>query len=108
MFEYASFAIRNPSYVTKNARKQPEVRRAMLKYRKENPVCAATGATKNLHVHHKLPVSVAPQLAGVESNFITLESKAHLIVGHAGNYRNYVPNVDEVCRTIRIQRTQSA
>lgn len=108
MFEYAAFVIRNPSYVTRNARKQWSVRKALLAHRKAHPVCEATGSTKRLEVHHLLPVSVRPDLADAASNLITLERKAHLVVGHAGNYKNYVSNVGEVCATMRIQRTVAA
>lgn len=105
MFEYAAFVTRNPVYVTQNMRKQWAVRKAILTHRKNNPVCEATGSKKRLEVHHIVPVSVNPTLADWPSNLITLEKKAHLVVGHGGNYKNYVKNVAEVCDTIRIQRT---
>lgn len=108
MFEYASFVVRNPSYVTANARKQWSVRKALLAHRKNNPVCAATGKTKGLEVHHIIPVSVRADLAGVASNMITLERRAHLHDGHAGNYKSYVANLLEVIATRRIQRTIGA
>ncbi len=105
MFEYASFVMRNPAFVTKNMRRQYSVRKALLTHRKKNPVCEATGSTRRLEVHHIVPVSVNPTLADWPSNLITLEKKAHLVIGHGGNYKNYVKNVAEVCATIRIQRT---
>lgn len=108
MFEYAGFVMRNPSYVTRNVRKQWAVRKALLNHRKNNPVCAATGSTKRLEVHHLLPVSVRPELAGDPTNLITLERKVHLVIGHAGNYKNYVTNVPQVCATLRIQKTVGA
>lgn len=108
MFEYASFVVRNPSYVTKNARKQWAVRKALLTHRKNHPVCEATGKTTRLQVHHLIPVSVRPDLAGQSSNLITLERDAHLVIGHAGDYKAYVTNVRELCTSMRIQRTKAA
>lgn len=108
MFEYAQFVVRNPTYVTKNARSQWGVRKALLKHRKENPQCAATGETRWLEVHHKVPVSVAPNLADQASNLVTLTRKAHLMFGHAGNHKHYVVNVMELCEIIQIQRTTGA
>lgn len=108
MFEYAAFVARNPAYVTKNARQQWDVRKTLLAYRKANPVCAATGKTKNLQVHHVLPVSVRPDLAGNPANMITLERSAHLILGHGGNYKSYVPDVRDLCKLIEIQHTVAA
>lgn len=105
MFEYASFVMRNPSYVTRNTRKQWAVRKALLNHRKQYPVCEATGKTTKLEVHHLFPVSVKPELAGEPGNLITLHKDAHLVIGHGGNYKNFVTNVREVCATIRIQRT---
>ena len=106
MFEYASFVTRNPGYVIKHAREQYAVRKAILAHRKNNPVCAATGLTNRLEVHHLLPVSVRPDLAADSTNLITLHKHAHLIIGHGGNYKSYVTNVKEVCASIKIQRTQ--
>lgn len=108
MFEYAAFVVRNPAWVTKNMRRQGRVRRAMLAHKANNPVCAATGKTRNLHVHHIVPVSVSATLAARPSNLITLERKAHLVIGHGGNYKSYVANVVDICRMMRIQRTRGA
>lgn len=98
MFEYAAFAVRNPSYVIREARKQPEVRRNMLEFARAHRVCEATGKTKRLHVHHIIPVSINPLLAGKQSNFMMLERKAHLQDGHNGNWKNYVSNVRDVIK----------
>lgn len=108
MFEYASFVMRNPSFVTKNVRKQWSVRKALLAHRKQNPVCAATGATTRLEVHHNIPVSVAPELADAPENLTTLTKWAHFAIGHACDYKAYVANVVEVCESMQIQRTKSA
>lgn len=108
MFEYAAFAVRNPVYVTKNARKQWSVRREILKFAKANRQCEATGKTKRLHVHHEIPVAIAPELAGNPSNFVMLEKWAHFQDGHNGNWKNYVPNVREVIKFRQTIKTVAA
>jgi len=99
--EYAQFAMRNPAYVTKNVRAQYKVRKAMLAYRKANPVCEATGLKKGLQVHHIYPVATHPHLAADPENLITLEKLAHRVLGHCGNYKNSVPNIREVIATMK-------
>ena len=107
-FEFATFVIRNPSFVTKNARKLPEVRKAMLEYRAEHTACEYSGKTSRLQVHHNIPVSVAPHLAADKSNFTVLERNIHLHLAHAGNWTSYVQNIREVIDKTRIQRTLAA
>ena len=59
---------------------------------KKHPRCEACGSKDDLNVQPKLEL--------VESNLITLCERptwnCHLIIGHAGNWRKFVPNVDEV------------
>lgn len=104
-FEYASFVARNPAYVTKNIRKQRAVRRAMLAHRKKHPRCELTGRTKNLQVHHLIPVSVAPHLAADPDNLMTLEARAHLWFAHAGNYQSYILNAKALLSNAEIIKT---
>ena len=102
MFEYIRFAIRNPSYVTKNARRSWAVRKAMSLYRAKNPECAWCGRSKKLEVHHIEPVSVSPDKAGDESNFMMLCRKpaCHQMIGHNGDWGgSYVENIVEICST---------
>lgn len=107
-FEFATFVIRNPSYVTKNVRSLSKVRRAMLEYRALHDSCEYSGKTKNLQVHHIVPVSVAPELAHVQANMMVLERNAHLHVAHAGSWTVYVQNMKEIVQVARIQRTLAA
>lgn len=107
-FEFATFVIRNPSFVTKNARKLPEVRKAMLEYRKQHTACEFSGKRSRLQVHHIVPVSVAPHLAAEWSNLVVLERNVHLHLAHAGNWTSYVQNIREVIDEARIQRTLAA
>lgn len=78
--------------------KWPKVRATHLE---ANPSCACCGATTKLEVHHKRPFSLDASLELDPNNLITLcESTSdgiicHLCVGHAGNYREYNPNVEQ-------------
>ena len=111
MFEYFMFAVRNPGYVTKNARRQPQVRRNMLDFRAEHTECAYCGRDKKLDVHHKIPVSVQPGKASQKTNMIMLCRKpaCHQIIGHDGDFgRRYVHNVQELCDRAQIVRTVKA
>lgn len=102
MFEFIRYVLRNPSALTKRARKRGSTRRAMKEYRDlpESAVCAWCGRTKKLEVHHIEPVSVAPDKADDWDNMIMLCRKppCHQMIGHNGNYATrYVLNVRELC-----------
>ncbi len=70
----------------------------------EHPYCAACGHTPKRgsnDVHHILPRHVAPDLAGVSGNFITLcrRNNCHLVYGHFGNYRTkWNPDIIRILR----------
>lgn len=74
----------------------PAVRAAFLKWHR---VCAATGLTSDLEVHHKKPFHLFPELELEPTNLITLTEhasfNAHLWIGHAGNWKAYNPHVVE-------------
>lgn len=95
MRDWLSFAMRNPSHITKHARKQNSVRRAMAAHRKAHPVCELTGE-KKIAVHHIKPVSIAPELADDPENLISLHPKVHLWLAHFGSYTRYTANIVEV------------
>lgn len=95
MRDWLTFAIRNPSHVTKHARHQNAVRRAMYKHRKLHPVCELTGLG-SICIHHIVPVSIAPELAAEPSNFISLNKKVHLYLAHMGSYTRYMENIVEI------------
>ncbi len=102
MFEFIRFVVRNPSYVTKNARKAWATRKSMNAFRDkpENAECGWCGRSKKLEVHHIQPVSVAPDIAADHNNMIMLCRKpaCHQVVGHDGDFgRRYVENVKELC-----------
>jgi len=69
---------------------------------KNNPTCAACGATGNLQVHHIRPFHLFPELELDSTNLITLcevvivdddkqNDNHHLKLGHGGDFRKYNP-----------------
>lgn len=103
MFDFIRFVIRNPSYVTNNARAALATRKAMKEFseRPENQECAWCGRNKTLEVHHIQPVSVAPDRAADPQNMIMLCRKpaCHLVIGHDGDFRSrFVENVKAICK----------
>ena len=95
MRDWLSFVYRNPAYVTRNARKQNSVRRAMARHRRENPTCKLTHS-KKIRVHHIIPVSVAPELADDPDNLVSLHPYAHFLLGHALSWTRHVPGILEL------------
>lgn len=58
------------------------------------PVCAACGRSKELEVHHIIPVSFSPALELDPQNLITLcGSPCHITFGHFMNYHCYNKDV---------------
>lgn len=103
MFEFIRFAIRNPGYVTRNARAAWATRTAMKTFSEqpENRECAWCGRKGSLEVHHIHPVSVAPDKAADPGNMIMLCRKpaCHLVIGHDGDFGGrFVENVKAICR----------
>lgn len=97
-FQFAKFMARNPLYATKSWRNLSKVRRNMAEFRELNPTCAFCGRTKNIHIHHIVPIWANPLLAWITTNFISLCSKCHLYIGHNGDYGSrYCMNVDLIC-----------
>ena len=100
----SNFFFRQPAYCLTNPRKAWATRKAMAAYRRVYPVCEFTGRPGAVHVHHKEPIQFAPGRAADPDNFVSLCPKAHLVVGHGGNWKQYVANVGELCRAVRIGR----
>jgi hypothetical protein len=79
------------------------VRKAMVEYRKTHKICAWCGRpetlTNQVVPHHVVPFHVAPDIGDHEGNFIPLHhgGKCHIICGHAGDYKHWVANVQDVC-----------
>jgi hypothetical protein len=79
----------------------------MNEYRRAHPVCEYDGRSTPVHVHHVEPISFAPERAADPTNFISLGGKRnHLVVGHAGRWRQYVANVRALCAAVRVVTPQ--
>ena len=105
-FEYASYVartlVRAPSEITRNARAQPEVRSAMLAHRKRYAVYEASGSTRNLRVHHVIPVAVWPEGAADAANLITLNKFMHYALGHGSSgWTSFNPHIREHAALVR-------
>jgi 5-methylcytosine-specific restriction endonuclease McrA len=99
VFEFAGFVARNPDYALKKWRSLSSVRKALLHHRKMYPHCAWCGRTKDLQIHHIIPVSVNPWKADDPHNLITFCRKDHLRVAHNGNFKTrYTPDIKEVAK----------
>ena len=62
-------------------------------------ICACCSRTKDLNVHHIIPVHIDPSLELEKSNLIILcEKPCHLTFGHLGNWTAYNPTVVEDAR----------
>jgi len=104
MFEFVRHVMRNPSMITKHARRLYATRKAMREFHATYRECAWCGRSKHLEVHHIIPVSVAPHRAADKTNMIMLCRKpaCHQIIGHDGDFRSrYVPDVEEICNQYR-------
>jgi len=79
--------------------RSPQWRSISSAYERENPKCAACGATTKLQVHHVMPFHLDPALELDVSNFVTLcmegDNDCHLRIGHGGNFRAYNPKLRE-------------
>jgi len=76
--------------------KWPTVRNNFVK----GKTCAACGASKNLVVHHKIPVQVDPTKELDDDNFIVLCSKpsnCHFVFGHLHSYVSWNSDVVRDC-----------
>lgn len=92
-----SFAARNPVFILTNPlRSVAAVRRAMKEILEEEKCCQFCLSTKSLEVHHKKPISIAPDLAAVKANLITLCKRCHFSVGHFNNYHDHNPQIDQI------------
>lgn len=96
-----NFFFRQFRFCVASPRNAWATRKAMNAFRKANPTCAFTGRAP-IDVHHVEPISVAPDKAADPANMISLTRDAHFIVGHAGDWKQSVPNVRALCDAVRI------
>jgi hypothetical protein len=98
----ANFFFRQPVYCLKDPRKAWATRQAMQAYRRAHPICEFDGKSTKVHIHHIEPIQFAPERAADPDNFISLSPKAHLIVGHAGDFKQYVRTVRSMCAICQV------
>ncbi len=106
----ALFNILDAGWSILHSKEAYAARKAMKLYKKYHPICEITGSTKNVQVHHIIPVWADPTKAADPDNFISLStcSNVHLLFGHGGNYANrYVGNIRDVAERIREIKSQS-
>ena len=63
--------------------------------------CACCGNKKKIHVHHKKPRHLFPELALVFRNLIALCADCHLRIGHLCNYHWYNETIEDVAFYVR-------
>lgn len=85
------FAVRSPKWQS--------VRKEHLK---KEPQCRACGKTKNLEVHHIVPVHMDPNRELDPSNLITLCSEqCHIMFGHLMDFKSWNNTVVEDCMSMQ-------
>lgn len=90
--------IRNFGYAVKHPVRTWRVREACRMHIVAQPVCQWCGNTRDLEAHHIIPLWANELLGSTPSNFITLCSRCHLIVGHNRSFATkYVDNVVKIC-----------
>jgi len=82
----------------KRSGKWYSIRKSFLE---NNPQCAFCTKTKDLQVHHIIPVHINPELELDISNFMTLCSHDHFTIGHFCNWSSYNITVIEDCDLFR-------
>ena len=104
ILDFFRYLLRNPNISAFNVRNTTAYRKALKNHIEKNPFCAYCGRKNKLDVHHKIPVSFAPELAADPTNLITLcrKPQCHLIVGHLGSWKTYNKEVEKVCNIVSI------
>ncbi len=69
----------------------------------DNPRCVVTGLPAE-EVHHVIPFHERPDLELEPSNLRSVTNKAHIIVGHCGNWQKINEHFDEAAALIRGSR----
>lgn len=69
------------------------------KHLEKQSECQVCGTKKKLNVHHKIPVSIAPEKENDEDNLITLcdYNNCHFLFGHLCNWSKYNPDIVQDC-----------
>lgn len=79
-----------PSTILEARQRSGQWRHLREEHLKKQPQCAACGRTRNLIVHHIVPVSFDPTLELDPDNLLTLcETPCHIVFGHFFSYHCY-------------------
>lgn len=103
------FIIQNAGWAALHPLEASAARKALREYRKEHPTCEITGTSKEVQIHHIIPIWADPSKAADKTNLIALSASCHIhhLFGHAGNFRTkYVANIKEIAYTIREVKNQ--
>lgn len=84
------------------AERSPKWKTVRKKFLENNKHCEACGSSKDLEVHHIVPVHIDPSLELDPSNLMVLCGKScHLLFGHFMDWRSYNSNAKKDCALIR-------
>lgn len=91
-----------PKFVLEMQDRASAWRRIRAEHLKKEPVCQACGRSRELEVHHVIPVSFAPEKELDPNNLITLcGSPCHIVFGHLMNYHCYNKDVRKMAADYR-------
>lgn len=97
MFSILGFG-KSIRYATRSGRWKT-IRKEFLK---NNGVCAACGTSRDLEVHHIVPVHIDGSKELEIDNLITLCAEScHILFGHLMDFKSYNPSVQEDCKLMR-------
>lgn len=84
------------------AERSPKWRTVRKRFLSDHNKCEVCGTTKDLEVHHIVPVHIDPTLELEESNLITLCGKScHLLFGHFMDWKSHNPEVVKDCSVLK-------
>jgi 5-methylcytosine-specific restriction endonuclease McrA len=78
--------------------RSPRWRTVRKEFMKNNDKCAACGSTRDLEVHHVIPVHIDKSKELDMDNLITLCAEScHILFGHLMDFKSHNPLVREDC-----------
>ena len=84
------------------ATRSPKWKDVRKKHIDKQNQCQFCGSSKNLEVHHIVPVHINPELELDPDNLITLcDKNCHLLIGHFMNFKSWNPEVIKECNIMQ-------
>lgn len=84
------------------ATRSPKWQQVRKKHLDKQNQCQFCGNSKNLEVHHIVPVHIKPELELDLDNLITLcDKNCHLLIGHYMNFKSWNPSVVSDCKIMQ-------